>query len=104
VVIVSNQSYEDPTVNLTVCIDGTELLSQPFEVENQHMWWNFPTRVPLGRHVVRVMADTNAEPLRKQLTLPEKGRRYALVEYWEGGKKERPYFTWRLLAREPAFM
>ena len=33
---VSNQSFEDDPVQVTIAIDGVEVISQQFEVEGQH--------------------------------------------------------------------
>jgi hypothetical protein len=53
---VSNQSFEEPSVVVTITIDGVEIVSQRFEVESQHNWILFP--------------------------LPEQERRYVVVNYW----------------------
>jgi len=46
--MVSNQSYLDDPVVLTVVIDGVDVLSQPFEVRNQHHFVRFPLRLGSG--------------------------------------------------------
>jgi len=99
---VSNQSFDDASVELTVSIDGTELVSGPFDVEGQHNWCQFPAKISPGRHVVTVVSDTGAE-LRERFALPETGRRYAVIDYWYGAAKDRPHFTWQFLSEPPMF-
>lgn len=99
---VSNQSSDDPIVELTVSIDGIELVSGPFHVAGQHNWCLFPAKVPAGRHVVTVVSDTGGE-LRKRFALPESGRRYALIDYWYREQNDRPFFGWQFMPNQPLF-
>lgn len=99
---VSNQSFDDTMVDLTVSVDGTELVSGPFNVEGQHTWCQFPAKVSPGRHVVTVVSDTGAE-LRERLALPETGRRYAVIDYWYSAKKDHPFLTWQFGSDPPMF-
>lgn len=99
---VSNQSFDDATVELTVSIDGTELVSGIFDVKNQHNWCEFPAKTSPGQHVVTVVSDTGAE-LRERFMLPDVGRRYAVINYWYGAEKDHPFFDWQFLSNRPAF-
>jgi hypothetical protein len=103
VLIINNASYEDPTVDLTVRIDDTEVASGPVDVVGGHHWCYFPTKVPPGRHVITVAADTNAEPLRKRFSLPERGPRYGLITYWQRYKKDPLYLQWQFMSEQPMF-
>ena len=56
--MVSNQSYLDDPVTLTVVIDGFRVLSQPFEVRNQHHFVRFPLRLAPGTHELTAVSNT----------------------------------------------
>lgn len=90
---VSNQSFEDDPVFLTVSIDGTQVVAQPFTVEGQHNWILFPIKVPPGPHVLDVVSATGVTT-QKHFTLPGTGRQYAVIDYWnypqDGGRQ----LTW----------
>lgn len=79
--LVSNQSFLDDPVVLTVQIDGVEVVSQPFEVRNQHHYLSFPLRLGPGAHQLRVTSDTGLS-LEETFSLPADGaRRYGSVSY-----------------------
>ena len=48
---VSNQSFVDDTVHVSVSIDDVDVLSSPFAVEDQHNWVLYPISAPAGPHV-----------------------------------------------------
>ncbi|MET8121758.1 hypothetical protein [Micromonospora sp. NPDC005189] len=77
---VSNQSFRDDPVVLTVSIDGTEVIDQHFAVEGQHNFVLFPVKVPPGRHVVRVVSGTGVD-IQESFVMPEAGRQYAAIDY-----------------------
>jgi hypothetical protein len=99
---VSNQSFEDDPVRVTVTIDGVEVITRPFTVEGQHNWILFPVKAPSGPHVVRAVSDTGAE-LRQGITLPDVGRRYAVLDYWYYVDDGERRFTWRVQATPIGF-
>jgi len=94
---ISNQSFRDDPVGLTVEIDGSQVLTGSFEVRNQHHRVRFPVRIPPGAHTLSVVSDTGAS-LRQPFRMPEIGRRYAAIEYWNAAEDER-HITWYLSAR-----
>ena len=80
---------------MRITIDGVAVVTRAFEVKSQHNWILFPIEAPPGRHVVHAVSDTGTE-MTESFTLPEEGRRYAVVDYWYypgGGDR---HFTWRL--------
>jgi hypothetical protein len=99
---VSNQSFIDDPVVLAVSIDGVELIKQPFDVEGQHNWILLPVQAPPGRHTMRALSSTGAE-IQTTFTLPQHGRRYAVIDYWnypdDGGR----HITWRFQKAPLAF-
>lgn len=90
---VSNQSFEDDRVTVTVSIDGTRLVDQPFDVQGQHNWVLFPVKLPAGSHEVTATSQTGAET-HQRLTMPEKGRRYAVIGYWRDPGRDGPHLDW----------
>lgn len=100
---VSNQSFKDDPVVLEISIDHTEVVAQPFEVGSQHNWVLFPIKVSPGRHVLSVVSDTGVE-MRKRFTVPETGRRYALIDYWRYADEESRHINWHIQSRPLHFM
>lgn len=78
---ISNQSFEDDRVRITVHIDGVRLVDDDFDVEGQHNWILFPVELAPGEHRIEAVSDTGAS-LEQTLTLPEGERRWAVLDYW----------------------
>jgi hypothetical protein len=99
---VSNQSFADDPVRITVTIDDTVVVDQAFDVEGQHNWIQFPIEAPPGRHVVAVVSDTGIE-MTEHFVLPKAGPRYAVIDYWNYPDEEGRHFTWSFSAEPVAF-
>lgn len=99
---VSNQSFEDDPVTVTVRIDDTVVVDQPFEVGSQHNWILFPIEAPPGPHVLTAVSDTGAET-RQSFTLPGAERRYAVVDYGGPGDHGDRHLTWYIRSTPIAF-
>jgi hypothetical protein len=99
---VSNQSFADEVVGLTVDIDGVEVVARQFAVAGQHNWVLFPVRVPPGRHEIRAWSDTGAVS-RQEFTMPADERRYAVLDYWYHPGEEGRRITWRIQATPLTF-
>ncbi|MET8041199.1 hypothetical protein ABZU25_10040 [Micromonospora sp. NPDC005215] len=99
---VSNQSFADDPVVLTVSIDGTEIVDRHFAVEHQHNWVLFPVQVPPGRHVVRVVSGTGVE-IQKTFTMPEAERQYAAVDYGNAVDEGGRHVNWLIRSTPIAF-
>lgn len=79
---VSNQSFEDDTVSLTVAIDGQQVVDRELEVGNQHNWVGFFVKgLPPGEHEVTARSDTGVE-FAGSFTLPEGEPRWLVLDYW----------------------
>jgi hypothetical protein len=101
---ISNQSFADDPVEITVQVDGVEVVDEPFDVESQHNWVLFPLELSPGRHVVTATSDTGAEFRQEFRTPKNHDDRYAVLDYWNYEDKEGRHFTW-MVQREPvAFM
>ena len=55
---VSNQSFDDPTVAMTLRVDGDVVVDQRFDVEDQHNWVEFHLSLPAGDHELDARADS----------------------------------------------
>ncbi|HXH80316.1 hypothetical protein [Nocardioides sp.] len=60
VLYVSNQSFDDEEVHLTVAVDGRAVVDGNFHVEDQHNWVKFPLEMSSGAHKVTAEVDTGA--------------------------------------------
>lgn len=78
--VVSNQSFGDPDVHLTVLVGDDVVVDRSFAVEGQHAFTAY--RVPLepGSYDVRVSADSGAVLERVVALGPE--RRHLYAAYW----------------------
>ncbi|GAB3264396.1 hypothetical protein [Arthrobacter pigmenti] len=94
---VSNQSFDDEDVRITVTIDGVTVVDGDFHVEDQHNWVSFPLRLRSGVH--EITAETNSgATLRKSFEVPRGKTRYAVIDHWtEDGSAD---LTW-LFQRQP---
>jgi hypothetical protein len=92
--MVSNQSYLDDPVVLTVEIDGLEVVSTQFEVRNQHHYVYFPLRLGPGSHELRATSDTGVS-INESFTLPADGaRRYAGISYFNYADEDGMLIDW----------
>lgn len=78
---VSNQSFADDPVEITVAIDGDEVVHDRFFVEGQHTWITYELAFTAGTHEVVITSDTGARQ-NATLDLPPDGERWAVVNYW----------------------
>ena len=78
---VSNQSFEDPNVQITIAIDGAVVVDQRFAVEGQHNWVRFEPDVPPGDHTLTATSNTGAK-LTEEFTTTAGQPRWAVVDYW----------------------
>ncbi|MDP3889793.1 hypothetical protein [Nocardioides sp.] len=100
VLYLSNQSFDDEEVNLTVTIDGITVVDDGFHVEGQHNWVSFPLTMPTGDHTISAESDSGAT-LRETFEVRRGKKRYAAIEHWtEGGTAE---LTWQFQRRPMAF-
>ena len=98
---VSNQSFDRPTVDITVLIDGRKVADQDFAVEGQHNWVEFVLDVPAGEHELRAVSkDGNAEFRRTITSFP---RTWVVLNYWCCGQPDDPKFTFDVSDEPVAF-
>ena len=53
---VSNQSFDRPTVDIAVFIDGVRIAAREFEVKGQHNWIEFGAELTAGEHKLRAIS------------------------------------------------
>lgn len=99
---VSNQSFEDPTVGITITIDGDVVVDEDFDVEGQHNWIRFEPDVAPGRHTVHAVSTTGAE-LTTEFTLPAGEPRWAVIDYWFYPDEDPREFTFQIHDEPIAF-
>jgi hypothetical protein len=92
---VSNQSFADDPVHVTVTIDGVELIDQSFAVEGQHNWIDFAVDLPGGEHEIVATSDTGVEFSETFNSSPTK-LKYAVLDYWNYEDAEGKYFSWNI--------
>lgn len=99
---VSNQSFTDKVVRITVAIDNRRVVEDNFDVGGQHNYFTFPFALAPGSRRVRATATNGAE-LVETIEIPPAGPRYAALSYWhdsDGG----PRFTWTFRAEPIHFL
>ena len=90
-VIVSNQSYDDPEVDLIVTVDGDVVIERSFAVEGQHTFVSYRLPLEPGDHRMVIRADTGATHERVISLGAE--RRYLAVSYWGGDSSSPDAFS-----------
>lgn len=95
---VSNQSFDDAEVRITVAVDGVTVVEDDFHVEDQHNWISFSLGLRPGVHEITATADSGAS-MRESFATPTRGTRYAVVDYWDDDHGPQ-HFGW-LFQRKP---
>ncbi|NYJ02065.1 hypothetical protein HNR19_002763 [Nocardioides thalensis] len=81
VLYVSNQSFDDEEVRLTVAVDGVTVVDGDFFVEDQHNWVSFPLSLSPGDHDITAESDTGAEMI-ESFRVPGDRMRFAIIDHW----------------------
>ncbi|MDH5502572.1 MAG: hypothetical protein OEY98_00925 [Acidimicrobiia bacterium] len=89
---VSNQSYEDPDIQINVTIDGEVVVDDRFLVDNQHNWVPYLLRLSPGKHLLRAESSTGATFEGPFETLPGQPR-WAVLDYWNESGEEGKRFV-----------
>ena len=78
---VSNQSFEDPSVAITVTVDGRVVVDEEFAVEGQHNWRMFELDPGPGKHTLRAESSTGVV-LETTFVLSDGEPLWAVLDYW----------------------
>jgi hypothetical protein len=88
---VSNQSFVDESVRITVLIDDRTVVDQVFAVKGQHNWIKFPFHVVPGTRTLTISSDTGARKA-GQVQVRQRGTRFAVIDYWcDSGAQDRRF-------------
>lgn len=87
---VSNQSFSDPDVHITISIDGDIVVDQGFAVESQHNWVTFEPDVPPGEHTLTASSDAGAQ-LTVEFATEADEPRWAVVNWWSIDEGTQPF-------------
>ena len=79
VIFVTNQSYDNPLVDIEVTIDGEQVVSQEFAVGNQHNFKVIQLHLPDGIHTIGADSVKGEASMTNSFELPSK--RWALLWY-----------------------
>lgn len=86
VLYVSNQSFDDERVHVTVTLDGEVVVDDEFDVEGQHTWVRFPLAVPAGVPLELAATTDSGATLETTVSAREDGTRAVIISHWtEGG-------------------
>lgn len=97
---VSNQSFDDERVRLTVEVDDVVVVDDDFDVEGQHTWVRFALAMPAGDHEVTASSDTGAV-LDETFRVPGDQPRFAVLDHW--GEDGTADLTWSFHRKPVAF-
>lgn len=92
---VSNQSFDDDPVRITISISGEVVVDDDFAVEGQHNWIEFTPDIEPGLHTLTATSDTGAE-FTVDLELPAGEPRWAVIDYWFYPDQEPRRFTFNI--------
>ncbi len=82
---VSNQSYRDSEVDITVTLDGETIIDRDFNVGDQHNYIEHRIRLDAGRHTLHAATTTldgEEVELSEDFTIDPDQQRYAALDYW----------------------
>lgn len=91
VLLISNQSFDDPEVGLTVIVDTEVVVERSFAVEGQHTVVGYRLPLEPGDHQLVVRADTGAN--HERVVTLSSGRRYLSVGYLGGDSSSPEAFS-----------
>ncbi len=79
---ISNQSFTDDPIDITVLIDGQVAIDEQFEVKGQHNWISFFVRgLTPGEHSLTARSGTGVEQ-QETFDVSEDEPRWMVLDYW----------------------
>ncbi len=79
VLIITNQSFDNPMIDITVTINGEQIVSQEFAVGDQHNFKVLRLRLPEGKNSIVASSTKGQASITESFDLPSK--RWALLWY-----------------------
>jgi hypothetical protein len=113
--VLSNQSFDRPLVDLRVTLDGMPVVRGDFPVGSQHSYYAFDFTLPAGNHAVQVSSSVGGVTINQTVTLAEGpgAERWGVAMYWTnggcaagknaGGEPCKQEMTWNLMESAPGF-
>lgn len=99
---VSNQSFEKPTMPITVTIDGRQVVSTDFQVGDQHDFARFGLVLAAGSRRIEGRAG-DGTVVEATFTVPDEGERWGVLTFWASAAYYAPMFQWNYFNEEPHF-
>lgn len=78
---VSNQSFDDPDVHITMRVADLTPIDASFPVEGQHHWVGYQLRLAPGDHALEFTSDSGAAHT-VEITVPDDAPVYVFTNYW----------------------
>lgn len=81
---VSNQSYTDKNVDVTITLNGDIVIDRGFKVGDQHNYIEHRIRLDDGTHTINATTVIDGETvvLSEDFTIEPNQQRYAALSYW----------------------
>lgn len=102
---VSNQSFDLPTVDVEVRLDGRLAVTGDFHVEGQHTWVPFEFDVGPGNHEIAIKSATGDTTLASPFVMDD--RKWAVINFWyykTGSPEPTPQqFSFQVFDEQPGF-
>ena len=102
VLIISNQSFDDPAVDITVHAGGEAVVQGSFDVGGQHEYVSYDLALPVGPHDLRIESDSGAE-YTESIDVESDGTTYVTASYWGGGDPGPSHFSDSAGTEPPGF-
>jgi hypothetical protein len=77
---ISNQSFEEPLVDIFVSIDDRTIVKDTFKVKNQHYWRIYSLHLSPGKHAIHAKAVNGAVAIDRSFILS--GKHWAVLNFW----------------------
>ena len=96
-IYISNQSFDIPSIHLTVTLNGKKLADQSFAVNRQHTWISFKATYKMGSNTIRIQTKDGKVVAQTSFKL-KKGPMNAVISFWKSEEDETPngYITFYL--------
>lgn len=86
VLVVSNQSFEKPDINLKVFIDDKFYIDNQFKVEDQHNFASYNYSIPKGSH--KLKAIVNNTSIFEEIFNMNNEKQWAVITYWYNSRDD----------------
>ena len=95
VLYVSNQSFAQTPIDVTIHINGKRAISSEFNVGNQHNWVKHIFSLQPGKHKLIIASNQGEATLEKEFEI--NGKRWSAIAYWYYPKKDgKKHFSFQI--------